>query len=346
MLHHATTQNLQAMPMNSWVGAQNQRLSASFAGQQFPQYVNQPLQSQQVQSQQLPSQQVPQQVQKPMQPQPPAQPQPQPQVQAQAQVQPMQGTAPAAGSTGALPAQMPANVSFDPNASASRIKASGSVPVGVPAGVPAPGSTPAGIAGITAGVPTALQQMPMRNVTGSQQPSAAAGPPAAAAAAAAHQQALEQRVRELEEIVEQKDVQIKELQVALAKAGVKATGGAGANHSDRTKIKSPSKISASGFQKLSGSKPAVRYNIVDQNDPIDVRLEEFYNNTGSAVQFRRINHGFYRFGETIVELNIINHKLMARTEDGWNRGKFGPIEKFLMYYENIEREKAGIMPEA
>ena len=28
------------------------------------------------------------------------------------------------------------------------------------------------------------------------------------------------------------------------------------------------------------------------------------------------------------------------TEDGWNRSKFGPIEKFLMYYENIEREKA------
>jgi len=31
---------------------------------------------------------------------------------------------------------------------------------------------------------------------------------------------------------------------------------------------------------------------------------------------------------------------------GWNRGKFGPIEKFLMYYENIEREKAGIQLEA
>lgn len=28
----------------------------------------------------------------------------------------------------------------------------------------------------------------------------------------------------------------------------------------------------------------------------------------------RINRGFYRFGETILELNIINHKLMAKTE--------------------------------
>ena len=29
----------------------------------------------------------------------------------------------------------------------------------------------------------------------------------------------------------------------------------------------------------------------------------------------RINRGFYRFGETIAELNIVNHKLMARTEE-------------------------------
>ena len=28
----------------------------------------------------------------------------------------------------------------------------------------------------------------------------------------------------------------------------------------------------------------------------------------------RINRGFYRFGDTILELNIINHKLMAKTE--------------------------------
>lgn len=153
---------------------------------------------------------------------------------------------------------------------------------------------------------------------------------------------MEQRVRELEQIVEQKDEQIRELQAALAKSGVKPVA------TDRQRIRaSPSKnAAASGFQKLTGSKPQVRYTVADQNDPVDVRLEEFYNSTGSAVQFRRINHGFYRFGETIVELNIINHKLMARTEDGWNRGKFGPIEKFLMYYENIEREKAGIIPEA
>lgn len=161
---------------------------------------------------------------------------------------------------------------------------------------------------------------------------------------AVQQQQLEQRVRELEQLVEQKDKLIEELQAALAKAGVKP--GSATVGERQQKAKSPTKMATSGFQKLTGSKPTVRYNVYDPNDPVDVRLEEFYNSTGSAVQFRRINHGFYRFGETIVELNIINHKLMARTEDGWNRNKFGPIEKFLMYYENIEREKAGIMPEA
>ena len=29
-----------------------------------------------------------------------------------------------------------------------------------------------------------------------------------------------------------------------------------------------------------------------------------------------------------------------RSKDGWNRGKFGLIDKFLQFYENIEREKA------
>merc|ERR1719272_2015644 len=101
----------------------------------------------------------------------------------------------------------------------------------------------------------------------------------------------------------------------------------------------------SGFRKVGDSKPVIRYAAVAGDDPIDVRLEEYYNSTGSAIQFRRINRGFYRFGDSIVELDIINHKLMARTEDGWNRGKFGPIEKFLMYYENIEREKAGVLPD-
>lgn len=148
-------------------------------------------------------------------------------------------------------------------------------------------------------------------------------------------QGLEQRVRELEQVVEQKDQQILELQAALS-----------AKSEKKTKASPKKAAMGTGFQKLLDSKPEVPYTATDPNDPVDVRLEEFYNSIGSAVQFRRINHGFYRFGETIVELTIINHKLMARTEDGWNRSKFGPIEKFLMYYEAIEREKAGIAAEA
>ena len=32
--------------------------------------------------------------------------------------------------------------------------------------------------------------------------------------------------------------------------------------------------------------------------------------------------------------------MQSPSQDGWNRGKFGPIDKFIMYFENIEREKA------
>jgi len=152
------------------------------------------------------------------------------------------------------------------------------------------------------------------------------------------EQALERRVRELESLLGMKEKTIQELQAALG-------SGKGGKKGSNSQVRSPGRA-GSGFRKVNESKPVIRYNAQDQDDPIDVRLEEFYNSTGSAIQFRRINRGFYRFGDSIVELDIINHKLMARTEDGWNRGKFGPVEKFLMYYENIEREKAGILPES
>lgn len=154
------------------------------------------------------------------------------------------------------------------------------------------------------------------------------------------EQALEIRVRELEQLMAQKDALIKELQ----KKGYKPSSPKGGMDGGP---RSPGRSGGGGacFRKLEGSKPMSRYNAVDQDDAIDLRLEDFYNSTGSAIPFRRINRGFYRFGDTITELDIVNHKLMARTEDGWNRGKFGPIDKFIMYFENIEREKAGIMPE-
>jgi len=89
-------------------------------------------------------------------------------------------------------------------------------------------------------------------------------------------------------------------------------------------------------------KPAKLYKALDKGDEIDLRLEDFYNMTNSAIPFKRVNRGFYKFGETTVELKIVNNKLMAQTEDGWNRGKFGPIEKFITCFETLEREKAGI----
>lgn len=154
------------------------------------------------------------------------------------------------------------------------------------------------------------------------------------------EQVLEKKVRELEALVSSKEKTIQELQSAVV-----AARGSSQKENGKFKARSPGRT-GSGFRKLSASKPSVRYQAGDQDDPIDVRLEEFYNGTGSAIPFHRINRGFYRFGETIVEVDIINHKLMARTEDGWNRGKFGPVEKFLGSYENIEREKAGILPES
>jgi len=74
---------------------------------------------------------------------------------------------------------------------------------------------------------------------------------------------------------------------------------------------------------------------------VDVRLAEFYNAADSKVPFVRINAGFYKFGRTVVELKIINHKLMALS-DGWNRRKWAPIEKFVGAFERIERERCGI----
>jgi len=170
------------------------------------------------------------------------------------------------------------------------------------------------------------------------------------------EQMLEQKNRELENIIAQKDRDIQDIiaqkdrdiqelqqQLQIVNQRLKQTTG--------KEVRSPRVSGMSGggrnnLQMGGDSKPMMPYQCVAPDDPTDQRLEEFYNSTGSAIQFRRINRGFYRFGETIVELDIINHKLMGRTEDGWNRGKFGPVERFLKEYENIERDKAGIQGEA
>ncbi|CAD7966204.1 unnamed protein product [Amoebophrya sp. A25] len=109
-------------------------------------------------------------------------------------------------------------------------------------------------------------------------------------------------------------------------------------------VSTSSRAGRSSRNRVSTAKPMAPYTPLDGRDPVDNRLAEFYNSTGSAVPFLRINKGFYRYGRTtMVELSIINHKLMAKTEDGWNHGKFGAIEKFMSTYEPIERERLGLV---
>merc|ERR1719375_796121 len=144
-------------------------------------------------------------------------------------------------------------------------------------------------------------------------------------------------------MLHQKDQIIQELQAAVANAPAKACSKGQGMPPVAVKARSPGRTVGSSLRKAADCKPVIRYTAVAPDDAIDTRLEEFYNTTSSAIRFRRINKGFYRFGESLVELDIINHKLMAKTEDGWNRGKFGPIDKFMQNYEYIEREKAGML---
>merc|ERR1719263_1952731 len=92
------------------------------------------------------------------------------------------------------------------------------------------------------------------------------------------------------------------------------------------------------------TKPGVpmQAHIPIKGDEIDNRLADVYNQTSSAVPFKRINKGCYLFGTQQVEVSIINHKPMVRADEGWNRGNFGPLEKFLHANENVEREKLRI----
>mmetsp|Transcript_35326 Transcript_35326/g.75276 ORF Transcript_35326/g.75276 Transcript_35326/m.75276 type:complete len:321 (+) Transcript_35326:293-1255(+) len=307
-----------------WVPGQQPPVAGGYPGQQaYPQYAGQ-------QVQQIARPPMPQQVQVQPQPQPQVAPVPAP-IQSQSQPKPQP-----------IPVQAPASAQFQPVRSQSgqvtAVPSNGASPTTPKmTTVPSNGAT---ISPTQTRVVAGAQQtvtIPTQGGASGARPQYVVTPQSTMQPRPSNprEQALEQRVRELEQIVAQKDSQIKELQAALSKAGVKSS-------SIVSKVRSPTRAGASGFRQLSGAAPAQRYQAVDPDDPVDVRLEEFYNTTGSSIPFRRINRGFYRFGDTIVDLSIVNHKLMARTEDGWNRGKCGPIEKFLMYYENVEREKAGI----
>merc|ERR1711972_781449 len=117
----------------------------------------------------------------------------------------------------------------------------------------------------------------------------------------------EREVQELRAQIAERDQQIKELQGRLSKADGKSSFRAASARSSKAKppvasvsasgaqVKSPGRNVPTAFRKLSGAKPANPYSAADPNDLVDVRLEEFYNGTGSHVPFRRINRGFYRF---------------------------------------------------
>lgn len=199
------------------------------------------------------------------------------------------------------------------------------------------GSQPLALAQPNYARPLAPQPQPLSPATALAAPQAPQSAPQAPqpALVSAREQMLEAKVRQLEQTVADKDAEIRELQATVANLQ-KA-------NPPKSSARGPPARSGSGFRRSMEGTPVNKYSAIDQEDPIDIRLEEFYNTTDSAIQFKRINKGFYRFGDSIVELDIMNHKLMAKTEDGWNRGKFGPIEKFLGYYENIERERIGVV---
>eukprot|EP00450_Noctiluca_scintillans_P033385 CAMPEP_0194551352 /NCGR_PEP_ID=MMETSP0253-20130528/96180_1 /TAXON_ID=2966 /ORGANISM="Noctiluca scintillans" /LENGTH=467 /DNA_ID=CAMNT_0039398809 /DNA_START=35 /DNA_END=1438 /DNA_ORIENTATION=- len=147
------------------------------------------------------------------------------------------------------------------------------------------------------------------------------------------------KILEQEAQLADQDNEIKELQASL-----ESMLGDEPKHHTRSESRRGTRNSVSGAanSEIPQGQPVKKYKSVDSKDPVDVQLEKFYNATSSAVPFKRINKGFYRFGETTLELKIVNGKLMVQTEDGWNRGKFGAIEKFMGSYESSEREKAGI----
>eukprot|EP00746_Dinoflagellata_sp_MGD_P030997 gnl/MRDRNA2_/MRDRNA2_173627_c0_seq1.p1 gnl/MRDRNA2_/MRDRNA2_173627_c0~~gnl/MRDRNA2_/MRDRNA2_173627_c0_seq1.p1 ORF type:complete len:538 (-),score=82.43 gnl/MRDRNA2_/MRDRNA2_173627_c0_seq1:15-1562(-) len=72
-------------------------------------------------------------------------------------------------------------------------------------------------------------------------------------------------------------------------------------------------------------------------DEIDQRLLDFLKETGCPMKFKRVNKGFYDTEGHHVELSVISGKLMVKLEgtsvdQQWNRGKFGPIERFIAAY--------------
>jgi len=85
-------------------------------------------------------------------------------------------------------------------------------------------------------------------------------------------------------------------------------------------------------------------------DEIDGRLYEFLERADHDLLFRRLNRGWYSFrnkgdrgppsNDRSVEISIVNGKLMMRLEPsthepGWNNGKLGTIERFVVAMSHL-----------
>lgn len=83
-------------------------------------------------------------------------------------------------------------------------------------------------------------------------------------------------------------------------------------------------------------------------DEVDAKLNDYLATSPHCrLEFRRLNRGWYEFRrideerpETrCVEMTMVNGKLMVRLEPtthdaGWNHGKLGPIDRFVMAYSS------------
>mmetsp|Transcript_80526 Transcript_80526/g.167822 ORF Transcript_80526/g.167822 Transcript_80526/m.167822 type:complete len:110 (-) Transcript_80526:199-528(-) len=86
-------------------------------------------------------------------------------------------------------------------------------------------------------------------------------------------------------------------------------------------------------------------------DDIHSALEHYLETKPCGLHFRRLNRGWYGFarsdgagGDRMVELSLVNNKLKARyeassTDKGWNNGKFGDMDRFCKFAEQVQDEE-------
>lgn len=113
---------------------------------------------------------------------------------------------------------------------------------------------------------------------------------------------LEQQLQEVRAALAAKTAHVKRLEAA-SKTGPAMPKGATMRPPKEQLLAPVEKrpVAAEPMNMSSGAKePQIPYTVVAPTDPIDVQLEATYNQTSCTIQFKRINKGFYLFGETKV----------------------------------------------